>query len=67
MIGIAICDDHTDYDVGNEIINTILNYYLSPIKSACKITVRRKNEPFAENSKHIGGRWDKLVAFLLCF
>ena len=49
MIGIAICDDHTDYDVGNEIINTILNYYLSPIKSACKITVRRKNEPFAEN------------------
>lgn len=50
MIGIAICDDHTDYDVGNEIINTILNYYLSPIKSACKITVRRKNEPFADNS-----------------
>ena len=50
MIGIAICDDHTDYDVGNEIINTILNYYLSPIKSACKITVRRKNKPFAENS-----------------
>ena len=50
MIGIAKCDDHTDYDVGNEIINTILNYYLSPIKSACKITVRRKNVPFAENS-----------------
>lgn len=41
---------NSDYDVGNEIINTILNYYLSPIKSACKITVRRKNEPFAENS-----------------
>ena len=40
LIGIAICDDHTDYDVGNEIINTILNYYLSPIKSACKITVK---------------------------
>ena len=33
MIGIAICDDHTDYDVGNEIINTILNYYLSDRKS----------------------------------
>ena len=41
---------NSDYDVGNEIINTILNYYLSPIKSACKITVRRKNESFAENS-----------------
>ena len=41
---------NSDYDVGNEIINTVLNYYLSPIKSACKITVRRKNEPFAENS-----------------
>lgn len=31
---------NSDYDVGNEIINTILNYYLSPIKSACKITVK---------------------------
>ena len=28
MIGIAICDDHTDCDVGNEIINTILNLSL---------------------------------------
>ena len=31
---------NSDYDVGNEIINTILNYYLSPIKTACKITVK---------------------------
>ena len=29
-----------DYDVGNEIVNTILNYYLLPIKDKCKIDVK---------------------------
>ncbi|CUN99055.1 Uncharacterised protein [Coprococcus eutactus] len=29
-----------DYDVGNEIVNTILNYYLLPIKDKCKIEVK---------------------------
>lgn len=28
-----------NYDVGNEIINVILNYYLEPIKEQCKIEV----------------------------
>ena len=29
-----------DYDVGKEIVNTILNYYLLPIKDKCKIDVK---------------------------
>ena len=29
-----------DYDVGDEIVNTILNYYLLPIKDKCKIEVK---------------------------
>lgn len=29
-----------DYDVGNEIVNMILNYYLLPIKDKCKIEVK---------------------------
>ncbi len=30
---------HKQYDVGNEVVNTILNYYLSPIKEECDIKV----------------------------
>lgn len=41
-----------DYDVGNEIINIILNYYLLPIKDKCKIEVRG----YISDSLDISGR-----------
>jgi len=32
-------EQHKQYDVGNEVVNTILNYYLLPIKEECDIKV----------------------------
>lgn len=32
--------NHAQYDVGNEIVNTIMNYYFIPIMDKCHITVR---------------------------
>ncbi len=41
-----------DYDVGNEIVNIILNYYLLPIKEKCKIEVKG----YISDSLDISGR-----------
>lgn len=30
----------SDYDVGNEIVNTMLNYYLNPVKNQCDIRIK---------------------------
>ena len=32
-------EQHKQYDVGNEVVNTILNYYLLPIKDICDIKI----------------------------
>lgn len=39
MIGIITEISQKSYNVGNEIVNTLLNYYLNPIKEKCKISV----------------------------
>jgi len=32
-------EQHKQFDVGNEVVNTILNYYLLPLKEECNIKV----------------------------
>lgn len=39
MLGAISEISNRQYDVGNDIVNTILNYYLQPIQNECSITV----------------------------
>ena len=39
MIGVITEISQKSYNVGNEIVNTLLNYYFNPIKGKCKICV----------------------------
>lgn len=40
MLGEMQAIGRRQYDVGNEIVNTILNYYLQPLKDRCQIKVK---------------------------
>ncbi len=40
MLGEISAISERQYDVGNDIVNTIINYYFLPIRESCKITVK---------------------------
>lgn len=42
MLGEISGISERQYDVGNDIVNTIVNYYLLPIRNSCNIKVRGK-------------------------
>ncbi len=40
MLGEISGISERQYDVGNDIVNTIINYYFLPVRETCKVTVR---------------------------